>query len=44
MGRNDNASLALECKGGNGVSIAAFAEHSGTEFTDGLLLGKGYRV
>lgn len=44
MGRNDNADLALECMRANGVAIAAFAEHSGTEFTDGLLLGTGYRV
>ena len=44
MGKNDNAALALECMRGNGVSIAAFAEHSGTEFSDELLRGTGYRV
>lgn len=44
MGRNDNAALALECMRDNGVAIVAFAEHSGTELTDGLLLGTGYRV
>ena len=44
MGRNDNAVLALKCMRSNGVAIVAFAEHSGAEFTDGLLLGTGYRV
>ena len=44
MGRNDNADLALECMRGNGVAIAAFAEHSGTEFSGELLRGTEYRV
>ena len=44
MGKNDNAALALECMCSNGVSVAAFAEYSGTEFSDELLRGTGYRV
>ena len=44
MGKNDNAALALECMCSNGVSVAAFAEYSGTEFSDELLRGTEYRV
>lgn len=44
MGRNDNAALALECMRIQGVSVAAFAEYSGTEFSNELLYGAGYRV
>lgn len=44
MGKNDNAALALECMCSNGVSVAAFAEYSGTEFSDELLCGTGYRL
>lgn len=44
MGKNDNAALALECMCSNGVSVAAFAKYSGTEFSDELLRGTGYRV
>lgn len=44
MGRKDNAALALECMRIHGVGVAAFAEYSGTKFSDELLRGTGYRV
>ena len=44
LGRKDNAALALECMRECGVSVAAFAEYSGTEFSDEMLRDSGYRM
>ena len=44
LGKRDNAARALECMRSNGVDVAAFAEYSGTEFSDEMLHGAGYRV
>ena len=44
LGKNDSAALALECMQSNGVSVAAFAEYSRTEFSDEMLNDVGYRL
>lgn len=43
LNKKDNANLALACMRENEVGIAAFGEFSGTEFSDELLKGSGYR-
>ena len=44
MGGNDNVSLALSHMQANDVGVAAFAEHFGAKFSDGILRDSGYRV
>lgn len=44
MGGNDNVSLALSHMQDNDVGVAAFAEHFGAKFSDGILRDSGYRV
>lgn len=43
INKKDNADLALACMREDEVGIAAFGEFSGTEFSDELLKGTGYR-
>ncbi len=43
LNKKDNADLALSCMHEEKVGIAAFGEFSGTEFSDELLKGSGYR-
>lgn len=42
INKKDNADLALTCMREEGVGIAAFAEFSGTDFSDELLMDSGY--
>lgn len=43
LNKKDNADLALTCMREEEVGIAAFAEYSGTKFSDELLQSSGYR-
>lgn len=42
LNKRDNADLALTCMREEEVGIAAFAEYSGTEFSDDLFIRSGY--